>query len=82
MELRLSEFEIDRVINAQCDLVRTLAEEKNSILWSTCRSICRRLIRTRQKIQQILTNLLSNATQIHAEGGRITLSRPAARRRG
>lgn len=74
MELRLSEFEIDRLIAAQCDMVRPLTEEKNLDLVVNVPADLPPLYQDQAKIQQILTNLLSNAIKFTPEGGRITVS--------
>jgi signal transduction histidine kinase len=74
MELRLSEFEIDRLIAAQCDMVRPLTEEKNLDLVLNVPADLPPLYQDQAKIQQILTNLLSNAIKFTPEGGRITVS--------
>ena len=70
MEMRLSEFKIDSLIAAQCDMARPLAEKKNIDL-DFCRvgRICRRLRQDQAKVQQILNNLLSNAIKFTPEGG-------------
>jgi signal transduction histidine kinase len=73
MEVRLSEFRIDRVIHDQCDLVRDLAEEKNIDLKIEIESDLPLLYQDQTKVQQILTNLLSNAIKFTPEGGRITV---------
>jgi signal transduction histidine kinase len=73
MEVRLSEFRIDKVIYEQCDLVRELAEEKNIDLKIEIESDLPLLYQDQTKVQQILTNLLSNAIKFTPEGGRITV---------
>jgi signal transduction histidine kinase len=73
MEVRLSEFRIDSVIHAQCDLVRSLAEDKNIDLDVEIASDLPLLYQDQPKVQQILTNLLSNAIKFTPEGGRITV---------
>ena len=73
MEVRLSEFPIDRVIRAQCDLVRQLAEEKNIDLAVEIENDLPMLYQDQTKVQQILNNLLSNAIKFTPEGGRITV---------
>lgn len=73
MELRLSEFQIDRVISAQCDMVRPLAEEKNLDLVVNVPADLPPLYQDQAKIQQILTNLLSNAIKFTPEGGEISI---------
>ena len=71
MEVRLSEFRIDAVIYAQCDMVRALAEEKNIDLTVEIENDLPLLYQDQAKVQQILTNLLSNAIKFTPEGGRI-----------
>ena len=73
MEVRLSEFRIDRIIHEQCDLVRDLAEDKNIDLKIEIESDLPLLYQDQTKVQQILTNLLSNAIKFTPEGGRITV---------
>ncbi len=73
MEVRLSEFRIDNVIHAQCDLVRPLAEDKNIDLDVDIASDLPLVYQDQPKVQQILTNLLSNAIKFTPEGGRITV---------
>jgi two-component system, NarL family, sensor histidine kinase BarA len=73
MEVRLSEFRIDAVIYAQCDMVRALAEEKNIDLTVEIENDLPLLYQDQAKVQQILTNLLSNAIKFTPEGGRITV---------
>ena len=74
MELRLSQFEIAKVVSAQCDLVRALAEEKNIDLAVDVKPDLPLMTQDQIKIQQILTNLLSNAIKFTPEGGRISVS--------
>ncbi len=74
MELRLTEFQIDRIVQAQCDMVRPLAEEKNLDLIVNVPHDLPPLYQDQPKIQQILTNLLSNAIKFTPEGGRVTVS--------
>jgi signal transduction histidine kinase len=73
MEVRLSEFRIDNLIHAQCDLVRSLAEPKNIDVDVQIASDLPLLYQDQPKVQQILTNLLSNAIKFTPEGGRITV---------
>ncbi len=73
MEVRLSEFRIDQVIANQCDMVRSLAEEKNIDLRVDIENDLPLLYQDQAKVQQILTNLLSNAIKFTPEGGRITV---------
>jgi len=72
-DLRLSEFRIDAVIAAQCDMVRSLTDEKNIDLRSDVESDLPLMYQDQAKVHQILTNLLSNAIKFTPEGGRITV---------
>jgi signal transduction histidine kinase len=74
MEVRPTEFRIDTLVNAQCDMVRSLAEEKNIDLDVNVTSDSPPLYQDQGKVQQILTNLLSNAIKFTPEGGRIVVS--------
>lgn len=71
MELRLSDFRIDQVISAQCDLARPLAERKNVDLDTDIEPGLPPLHQDQGKVQQILNNLLSNAIKFTPDGGRI-----------
>jgi signal transduction histidine kinase len=73
MEVRLTEFRIDAVIHEQCDLVSTMAEDKNIDLRVEIDKDLPLLYQDQTKVQQILTNLLSNAIKFTPEGGRITV---------
>ncbi|MEX2175264.1 MAG: HAMP domain-containing sensor histidine kinase [Pirellulaceae bacterium] len=73
MEVRPSEFRIDNVIHTQCDLVRTLADDKNIDLSVEIDKDLPLLFQDQPKVQQILMNLLSNAIKFTPEGGRITV---------
>ena len=73
-ELRLTEFELVRIVNAQCDLVRALAEEKNIDLKTNVQQDLPPVVQDQAKVQQILTNLLSNAIKFTPEGGRIDVT--------
>jgi len=74
MEVRPSEFRLDVVITAQCDMVRSLTEEKNIDLDVIIKDDHSPVYQDQSKVQQILTNLLSNAIKFTPEGGRITVS--------
>jgi signal transduction histidine kinase len=74
MEVRPSEFAIATIVHAQCDMVRSLAEEKNIDLEVSVRADDAALYQDQAKVQQILTNLLSNAIKFTPEGGRIMVS--------
>ncbi len=74
MELRLSDFNIDAVVAAQCDMARPLAEKKNIDLEVHVDEGLPQIHQDQGKVQQILNNLLSNAIKFTPEGGRITVS--------
>ncbi len=74
MELKLSEFTIEQVLETQCDMARPLAERKNIDLTCTYDPDLGPLYQDVVKVQQILNNLLSNAIKFTPEGGRITVA--------
>ncbi|MCO6458133.1 MAG: HAMP domain-containing protein [Pirellulaceae bacterium] len=74
MEVRPTEFRIGAIVQAQCDMVRSLTEEKNIDLEVVVGEQLPALYQDQAKIQQILTNLLSNAIKFTPEGGRITVT--------
>lgn len=71
MELRVSDFRIDRVVHAQCDLARPLAERKNIDIDVEIDPTLPELRQDAAKVQQVLNNLLTNAIKFTPEGGRI-----------
>ncbi len=73
MEVRLSDFRIEAVITAQCDMARPLTERKNIDLECNIQPELPEMFQDQAKVQQILNNLLSNAIKFTPEGGRITL---------
>ena len=74
MEVRLSEFKINALVAAQCDMARPLAEKKNIDLDCDAPASLPPLRQDQAKVQQILNNLLSNAIKFTPEGGRIFVS--------
>ena len=74
MEIRLSEFQIERVVAAQCDMARPLTEKKNIDLEADVRTDLPPMIQDQARVQQILNNLLSNAIKFTPEGGRILVA--------
>jgi len=74
MEIRPSEFHIDKLIQTQCDMVRSLAEDKNIDLIVDVNGSLPKVYQDQAKVQQILTNLLSNAIKFTPEGGRIVVT--------
>jgi two-component system, NarL family, sensor histidine kinase BarA len=73
MEVRLSEFKINSLIAAHCDMARPLAERKNIDLDFAASANLPPLRQDPAKVQQILNNLLSNAIKFTPEGGRIVV---------
>ncbi len=74
MEVRCHEFDLARLVAAQCDMIHSLSEEKNI---SVTVKIPEDLPPTHQdqnKLGQITNNLLSNAIKFTPEGGMITVS--------
>ncbi len=74
MEVRPTEFRIDTLVQAQCDMIRSLAEDKNIDLVVNVNKSLPAVYQDQAKIQQILTNLLSNAIKFTPEGGRIEVT--------
>lgn len=74
MEIRLSDFSLEQIIGAQCDMARPLAEKKNLDLLIDAEPDLPPMHQDQARVQQILNNLLSNAIKFTPEGGRITVS--------
>lgn len=74
LEVKPIDMLLGTVVTAQCDLVRSLVEEKNISLDVKVKLSDRQVTQDQGKIQQILTNLLSNAIKFTPEGGRITVT--------
>ncbi|HZZ70739.1 MAG TPA: ATP-binding protein [Pirellulales bacterium] len=73
MEVRLSEFKVEHLIHAQCDMAKPLTERKNIDLEVEVAPGLPTLYQDQGKVQQILNNLLSNAIKFTPEGGRIVV---------
>jgi len=73
MEVRPTEFCILSVIQAQCEIVMKMAEDKNIDLRVDSSQSEMRITQDQGKVQQILTNLLSNAIKFTPEGGLVTV---------
>ena len=71
MEVRPARFRLEAVVNAQCDMVRPLAEKRNIQLSYEVGPGLEEVEQDQAKVQQILANLLSNAIKFTPEGGRV-----------
>ncbi len=74
MQIQPAKFEIEPVLQTQCDLVTKMVEEKNIGLSIDCNHAPKEVFQDQSKIQQIITNLLSNAIKFTPDGGRITVA--------
>ncbi len=74
MNVGATTFDLGIVAQAQCDMLRSLVEEKNMDLQVIISPDMTPIFQDQPKIQQILTNLLSNAIKFTPDGGLITLS--------
>ncbi|MDO5114113.1 MAG: HAMP domain-containing sensor histidine kinase, partial [Planctomycetia bacterium] len=69
MEIRLTDFSIEQVVSAQCDMARPLAEKKTISLSYEVPPGLPWVHLDQNRVQQILNNLLSNAIKFTPEGG-------------
>ena len=74
MEVRPAEFALTRIVEAQCDMMASLIEDKQLELITRFDDPLDRPIQDANKLGQILNNLLSNAIKFTPEGGTITVS--------
>jgi len=74
MNVGPTSFDLGMVAHAQCDMLRSLIEEKNMDLRVSISPDMPTIYQDQPKIQQILTNLLSNAIKFTPDGGLITLT--------
>ena len=74
MDIRLTDFTVESVVGAQCDMARPLTEKKNIDLDCRIEPGLPPLHQDQPRVQQVLNNLLSNAIKFTPEGGRIVVS--------
>lgn len=74
MDVRPTQFSIESIVDALCDMARPLAEGKNIDIECTFEPHLPKLEQDQAKVQQILNNLLSNAIKFTPEGGRIAIT--------
>ena len=74
MDVRLTDFRVEQIVDAQCDMARPLTEKKNIDLETRIPRDLPPMHQDLARAQQILNNLLSNAIKFTPEGGRITVS--------
>ncbi|TWU24159.1 Signal transduction histidine-protein kinase BarA [Novipirellula galeiformis] len=73
MEVRRTEFDLSRLVSAQCDMIHALSEEKNISLTVEVPEHLPKAFQDQNKLGQIINNLLSNAIKFTPEGGMITV---------
>ncbi len=73
-DVNLSDFSIEQIIAAQCDMARPLTEKKNINLEIELDPALPEMRQDQARLQQVLNNLLSNAIKFTPEGGRIKIS--------
>ena len=73
MEVKCTEFDLKRLISAQCDMLHSLSEDKNISVSFEIPSDLPSVRQDPNKLGQIVNNLLSNAIKFTPEGGMITV---------
>ncbi|QDS95199.1 Signal transduction histidine-protein kinase BarA [Roseimaritima multifibrata] len=73
MEVRPVPFDLEMLVRAQADMVRSLSEDKNIQLTVSADDDLPQAKQDQNKFGQILTNLLSNAIKFTPEGGMINV---------
>lgn len=73
MEVRRNEFNLGRLIAAQCDMIGSLSEEKDISLTVDVPDDLPMAYQDPNKLGQIVNNLLSNAIKFTPEGGMVTV---------
>lgn len=73
MEVRRNEFDLGRLVAAQCDMIGSLSEEKDISLTLDFPDNLPMAFQDPNKLGQIVNNLLSNAIKFTPEGGMVTV---------
>lgn len=74
MNVNITEFPIERIVSAQCDMARPLAEKKNIALIEEVPDGLPLIQQDQNRLQQTLNNLLSNAIKFTPEGGTVKVT--------
>lgn len=74
MDVKLSDFDLGRLVSAQCDMIHSLSEDKNIALSCKVPPELPQAHQDPNKLGQIINNLLSNAIKFTPEGGMITVT--------
>ena len=74
MRVTPTSFKLVDLVSAQCDMLRSLVDEKNMDLQIEEEGELEEVFQDQPKIQQILMNLLSNAIKFTPDGGLVTVS--------
>ena len=73
MEVKPTEFDLTRLVSAQCDMIGALSEDKNISVSVEVPELLPKAFQDPNKLGQIINNLLSNAIKFTPEGGMITV---------
>ena len=73
MEIKPTSFDVQRLVDAQCDMMASLVEDKRLEL-EVHADVMPPVYQDANKLGQIINNLLSNAIKFTPEGGLITVS--------
>lgn len=74
MEVRPTEFNLLTVVEAQVEIFRKMAEDKNIDIQVDSNQESMPVYQDQSKLAQIMTNLLSNAIKFTPEGGLVTIA--------
>ncbi|MCO8121811.1 ATP-binding protein [Stieleria sp. TO1_6] len=73
MEVRRNEFDLGRLVGAQCDMITSLSEDKDISMTVDVPDDLPMAYQDPNKLGQIVNNLLSNAIKFTPEGGMVTV---------